>query len=92
MKKLILFFVIVLLGITGIAKAEEKTRSVEALSEKTFVVVKDRGFDTSAVELFKIENGKIKIKDAILVKEDRINQSIKIFRFNKIVEDDLTVR
>ena len=87
MKKLIILFIILFFGFTSITSSYGEGRTVAALDKTTFVVVKDRGPDLSAVELFQVVNGKIKVMDAILVKEDRLNQSIKFFRFEKIAED-----
>lgn len=87
MKKLIILFIILFFGGTSITDSYGEERTVAALDKTTFVVVKDRGADLSAVELFQVVNGKIKVMDAILVKEDRLNQSIKFFRFEKITED-----
>lgn len=87
MKKLIIFFIILFFGGTSITDSYGEERTVAALDKITFVVVKDRGADLSAVELFQVVNGKIQVMDAILVKEDRLNQSIKFFRFEKITED-----
>lgn len=87
MKKILLFITVLLVIYSGTTYAEEGGRSIVSLDNNTFVVVKDRGFNSSAVELFKIEDDKIVVKDAILVKEDRLNQKVKIFRFEKIVED-----
>jgi hypothetical protein len=87
MKKLIILFIILFFGGTSITGSYGEERTVAALDKTTFVVVKDRGSDLSAVELFQVVNGKIQVMDAILVKEDRLNQSIKFFRFEKIAED-----
>lgn len=87
MKKLIILFIILFFGGTSITDSYGEERTVAALDKITFVVVKDRGADLSAVELFQVVNGKIQVMDAILVKEDRLNQSIKFFRFEKIAED-----
>lgn len=87
MKKIMLFVTVLFIMYSGTVYAEEGGRKIAALDSNTFVVVADRGFNSSAVELFRIEDGLIVLKDAIIVREDRLNQKVKFFRFEKIVED-----
>jgi hypothetical protein len=87
MKKIMLFITVLFVIYSGTAYAEEGGRNIASLDKDTFVVVKDRGFNSSAIELFKIEDGQIVVKDVILVKEDRLNQKVKFFRFEKVIED-----
>lgn len=87
MKKRIVATGLMLIALAGTASAADGDRTVTALGESSFVVVSERGFDSSAVELFVIEKNRIVLKDAIIVKEDRFNQAVKIFRFEKILED-----
>lgn len=87
MKKIMLFIIVLSVMCSGTVHAEEGGRKIASLDSNTFVVVTDRGFNSSAVELFRIEDGLIVLKDAIIVREDRLNQKVKFFRFEKIVED-----
>lgn len=87
MKKIMLFIIVLFVMCSGTVYAEEGRRKIASLDSNTFVVVTDRGFNSSAVELFRIEDGLIVLKDAIIVREDRLNQKVKFFRFEKIVED-----
>lgn len=87
MKKSVIVTGFMLMALAGAAFAADGKRHVTSLGEASFVVVAERGSDSSAVEYFVIEKDRIILKDAIIVKEDRFNQSVKIFRFEKILED-----
>ncbi len=87
MKTIMLCLAVYIVLCSGVAYAEEGGRKIASLDRDTFVVIKDRGFNSSIVELFEVENGLIVLKDVIIVQEDRLNQKIKYFRFEKIVED-----
>lgn len=65
--------------------ADEGT--VTALDKATFVIVRERGDDTSSIGVYTVVDGKVQISDYLLVREDRLNQSIKYFRYERFVMD-----
>ena len=81
MKEMICIFLVLLFGFTGILYAEGSNITTTALNGTTFVVVKDMGLNTSAVELFNIIDGRISLVDSLFIWEEPINRAVKYKRF-----------
>ncbi|MGW8273051.1 MAG: hypothetical protein ACWGN7_06655 [Thermodesulfovibrionales bacterium] len=60
---------------------------VATLDKDTFVVVRERGDDTSSIGVYTLVEGKVQITDYLLVREDRLNQSVKYFRYERVIRD-----
>ena len=81
MKETVFIFLVLLLGLASIVNAEVSNITTTALDATTFVVVKDMGLNTSAVELFNINDGKISLIDSLFIWEEPINRAVKYKRF-----------
>ncbi|MEW6002746.1 MAG: hypothetical protein AB1638_08895 [Nitrospirota bacterium] len=81
MKRLISISVAIFLIFTGISIAQGENITIAALNETNLIVVKDIGFNSSGIELFRIVDGKIKLIDALFVFEEAVNQVVKFKRF-----------
>ena len=81
MKETVIIFLVLLLGVASIVNAESNNLTTTALNGTTFVVVKDMGLNTSAIELFNIIDGKISLVDSLFIWEEPINRAVKYKRF-----------
>ncbi len=81
MKETVIIFLVLLLGVASIVNAEGSNLTTTALNGTTFVVVKDIGLNTSAIELFNIIDGKISLVDSLFIWEEPINRAVKYKRF-----------
>ncbi len=81
MKETVFIFLVLLLGVASIVNAEGSNLTTTSLNGTTFVVVKDIGLNTSAIELFNIIDGKISLVDSLFIWEEPINRAVKYKRF-----------
>ena len=81
MKRLFLLFLVLFFSLASIAHAETGRVNVTDIVGTTFVIVKDMGANSSAVELFKIVDGKIYLIDAYFIWEEPLNKAVKYKRF-----------